>query len=307
MSRLFTLLARPLFVVVGLIALSLSFGGCTTPAPVEEEPILSEEEIAEQKRRLAEKMPRVMMIVDEKSLGTIPTAEVEAMAVKKLLENNVRVVDQDMVRANVSKDQQLLKMAGDNRGAAALGLQYGADVIIIGEAVAKPSARRIADSNLRTYQAVATLRAVRTDNSSTIASSSESSSVIDVDDASGSSKALKMAGAKSLDAIIPAMLDAWEAGGAPAGTVTHVVMTVGGVDQMWKLKAIRESLQAKTDKARNVRQKSYTAGVAVFEADSTVPVEEFAEFLVLSPPNGLKIQVLNIESGKIDLKAVAAN
>ena len=47
-------------------------------------------------------------------------------------------------RLGATPGQQLLKMAGDPRGAAALGLQFGADVVIMGEVVAKPSARRIA-------------------------------------------------------------------------------------------------------------------------------------------------------------------
>lgn len=254
------------------------------------------------------KLPRVMLLIDEKSLGTIPTAEVEAMATSMLLDRNVPVVDQDMVRANINKGQQMLKMAGDNRGAAALGLQFGAEVIIIGEAVAKPSARRIAESNLRTYQAVATLRAVRTDNSGTIASASEDASVIGLEDVSGSSKALKAAGQKSLDRIIPGLIEAWRHSGGTAGGVSlnRIALTVGGVDQVWKIKAVREQLQALGDKTQNVTQRSYTAGVAVFDLESTVPAEQLSETLVLKPPQGLKFQVLDVGPGRINLRAVSS-
>lgn len=251
-------------------------------------------------------LPRVMLLVDEKSLGTIPTAEVEAMAIQMLLDENVQVVDQDMVQSNLAKGQELLKMAGDDRGAAALGLQFGADVVIIGEVVAKPSARRISDSNLRTYQAVATLRAVRTDNSVTLASASEDASVIGLDDVVGSAKAIKTAGRKSLDRLIPGMLEAWSrSGGKQAVHRTHVILTVGGVDQMWKLKAIREQLFALNQYADNVVQRSYTSGLAVFELDALVPVEELSEAIVLRPPPDLKIQVLEVGSGNINLKVAA--
>ena len=54
-----------------------------------------------------------------------------------------------MVRSTLARGQQLLQMAGDDRGAAALGLQFGAEVVLVGEAVSKPAATRIADSNLR--------------------------------------------------------------------------------------------------------------------------------------------------------------
>ncbi|MBN1557283.1 MAG: hypothetical protein JW951_03970 [Lentisphaerae bacterium] len=44
-------------------------------------------------------------------------------------------------------------MAGNTRDSAALGLQFGADSVVNGTAVAKPAARRIAGSNLRSYEA----------------------------------------------------------------------------------------------------------------------------------------------------------
>lgn len=254
--------------------------------------------------------PKVMLLIDEKSLGTIPTAEVEAMATRLLLDQQVNVVDQDMVRANLQKAQQALKNAGDNRGAAALGQQFGADVILIGEAVAKPSARRIGDSNLRTYQAVATLRAVRTDNSSTIASASEDASVVGLDDVAGSAKALKAAGQKSLGNLIPAMLKAWNentGAGAPGeGKAIPVELTVGGVDQVWKLKALRDRLRGMPEAIQMTTQKQYSAGVALFDIKALVPSEELSEELVLNPPEGLKMQVLELTPGKINLKVSVA-
>ncbi|HOW98641.1 MAG TPA: hypothetical protein P5567_07955 [Kiritimatiellia bacterium] len=277
---------------------------CATPpqaTPEEEE----EAEIAEAVRqaKLTSQLPRVMLLVDEQSLGTIPTAEVEAMAIDMLLEENVQVVDQDMVQSNLGKGQEVMKMAGDNRGAAALGLQFGADLVVIGEVVAKPSARRISDTNLRSYQAAATLRAVRTDNSATIASASEDATVIGLDDVSGSAKAIKTAGKKSLDRLVPEMLDAWtRTGGRQQGKLNHVTVTVGGVDQMWKLKAIREQLIDLKKQTANVVQRNYTAGVAVFELDSLVPIEELSETIVLKPPEDIKFQVLEVGSGQINLK-----
>lgn len=254
---------------------------------------------------VASHLPRVMLLVDEKSLGTIPTAEVEAMAIQMLLEENVPVVDQDMIQSNLAKHQDILRMAGDNRGAATLGLQFGADVVIIGEVVAKPSARRISESNLRTYQAAATLRAIRTDNSMAMASASEDASVIGLDDVVGSAKAIKSAGRKSLDRLIPDMLSAWaRSGGRSAPKMNHVMLTVGGVDQMWKLKAVRERLNAMSGQAVNVVQRNYTSGVAIFELDALIPNEELAENLVLNPPSDIKFQVLDVGGANINIRVI---
>ncbi len=250
---------------------------------------------------MAQGGPRVMVLVDEQNLGSIATSEIETMAVAKLLEQGCRPIDQDMIRSKVKRNQQLLKSVGDNRGAAALGMEFGSDIVLVGEAVAKPSARRIADSNLRSYEAVVTLRAVRTDNAETVATASEVGTVVALDDVSGGSKALKTAGQKSLDKIVPALVGKWA---AVANGPKQITLTVGGVDQAWKLKAIRESLRGK-ESLSNVTQLSYTAGAAVFEIESKEPAETLSEALLLEPPAGLKFQVLEVSPAAIQLRAVA--
>jgi hypothetical protein len=251
-------------------------------------------------------LPRVMLIVDEKSLGTIATAEVESMAIRKLQAMNVAVVDQDMVRATLARGQQLLQMAGDNRGAAALGLQFGAEVVLVGEAVSKPAASRIADSNLRAYQAVVTLRAVRTDNAATLTAVSEDASVVALEDVGGSAKALRAAAEKSLDKLIPELAARWRPGAAQTGgeaVYAHrIELLVGGVDQLWKLKALRDNFRGRDAELRNLVQRSYAAGAAEFSADSALPAEELAEALVLRPPAGLRLQVLDVAAGRVQLR-----
>ena len=252
--------------------------------------------------------PKVMVLVDEKSLGTISTSEIEAMAVKLLGEKEVETVDQDMVQANLERVKKALKGAGDNRGAAALGREFGADVVLLGEAVVKPSARRIAESNLRAYQAAVTLRAVRTDNSVNLASASEDASVVALEDVAGSAKALKTAGRKALDALIPAMLAKWEktAGETAAKTKVNLDVTVGGMDQIWKLKATREKFKAMGKQIVSVTQQSYAQGVAVFRVVSLLPSEELAEAVVMDPPADLKMQVVEIKPGTLSLRVVEA-
>ncbi len=257
-------------------------------------------------RKAAVPLPRIMLMIDEKSLGTIPTSEVEAMGVGILTGLGYTVVDQDTVKANIKKDQQMLLMSGDTRGAKAMALQFGADVIVLGEAVAKPSARRIADTNLRAYQAIVTLRAVRTDNSATIASASETETVAALEDVSGSSQALKKAARKSFEILAPKIESAWIASGGASAEPSGqpITLTVGGVDKTWKLKAVRDSLREMSRNVSNIIQRSYTSGVAVFEVTSSLPAEELGEMLLVNPPEGIKYQILEIQSGKISIRAV---
>lgn len=258
--------------------------------------------------------PKVMVLVDEKSLGTVATSEIEALAVRLLSEKNIDTVDQDMVKANLQRVQQALRAAGDDRGAASVGREFGADVIIVGEAVAKPAARRIAESNLRAYQAAVTLRAVRTDNSVNLASASEDVSVVALDDVVGGAKALRAAGQKALDALIPAMLAKWERAApaemtraAAAASGPAIEITVGGVDPVWKLKAVRDALRERKAEVDMVTQRSYAQGVAIFRVVARKPAEELAEALVLAPPDGLRMQVVEVTPSAMTFRAVEAS
>ncbi len=285
-----------------LLLAALCGGGCAsddlsynyTPTPVTPTKVPD--------RPKATASPVVMLLVDEKNMGSIPTAEVEAAGMARLLTLGCKTVDQDMLRAGIEQRKRLLKMAGDNRGAAAVGGQFGADIVIAGTAVCKPSARRIADSNIRNYQAVVTLRSIRTDNGSILATASETSTALDVEDIRGSSKALRAAAAVCLNSLLPPTLNAWERGAAGATAITpypyHIQITVGGADQLWKVKAMREKLQAH-DATANTVQRSYTAGAVIFELDANQAAEKLAESLVLDPPKALRLQALAVESGKI--------
>ena len=253
--------------------------------------------------------PKVMVMVDEKALGSISTSEIETMAVKMLSEKGVETVDQSMVQANLERIQKALRGAGDSRAAAVMGREFGADVMLIGEAVAKPNAAKIGDSNLRSYMASASFRAVRVDNSVNIASASETATVVAMDDITGSSKALKAAGEKALKTVVPELVKKWENPNA-AGTAyekrREIEITVGGMDQIWKLKETRVRLKNMKKEVESVTQKSYAQGVAIFRVKSFLPAEELAEALVLNPPNDLKVQVVEIHETTLSLRVVEA-
>ena len=254
-------------------------------------------------------MPKVMVMVDEKALGSVSTSEIETMAVRKLADKGVETVDQSMVQANLERLQKALRGAGDNRAAAVMGREFGADVMLIGEAVSKPNAAKIGDSNLRSYMASASFRAVRVDNSVNLVSVSETATVIAMDDITGSAKALKAVGEKALGKLIPELISKWEnpeGKGTAQEKRTTIEITVGGMDQIWKLKEVRTRLKGMKKEIESVVQKSYAQGAAVFRVESFIPAEELAEELVINPPEDLKVQVVEIKPTLLNIRVVNA-
>ena len=259
-------------------------------------------------------LPKVMVMVDEKALGSISTSEVETMAVKMLGDKGVETVDKNMVQGNLDRIQKAFRGAGDSRAAAALGREFGAEAVLIGEAVAKPNAAKIGDSNLRSYAASVTIMALFAamffpDNAANVAAVSETATVVALDDINGSSRALKAAGEKALGRLIPDLISKWEkpnAKGTASGRRTPVTITVGGMDQMWKLKETRLRFKGMTKEMESVAQKSYAQGVAVFSATSLLPTEELAEAIVMNPPTDLRVQIVEIRETTISMRVVEA-
>ena len=121
------------------------------------------------------------------------------------------MIDPAVVRANVQKIQAMMSASGDDHGAAALGAQLGADIVIRGAADVRALAQKIADSRLQSYQAQVNLQAAATDNGAVLASSDASAAALALDAAGGGAKAVQSATAKALDSLLASLLPAWSA------------------------------------------------------------------------------------------------
>jgi hypothetical protein len=105
-------------------------------------------------------MPRFMVMIEERNLGTYQVNEAEKVVTEFLMSKGVEVIDAELIKTNLDRDKALQAMNSGPRTAAALGLQFGADVIITGKAIAKGSADKIKDTSFRSYQASVSLKAM---------------------------------------------------------------------------------------------------------------------------------------------------
>jgi hypothetical protein len=151
-----------------------------------------------------------MTVITEQGPGIDGSSgAIDSMAVPLLIGRKIPAVDPSMVQSNRQKIQTLLTQSGDEQGAMTVGVQFGADVVLAGRAEARCVASRIAGSNLKTYQGVVSVRAICTDDAGVLAMTTESANIIALDDASGSQKALQVAGRQALEKLIPEMMAAW--------------------------------------------------------------------------------------------------
>jgi hypothetical protein len=246
--------------------------------------------------------PRFMVMVDEKNLGAYTTAESEMVVTRYLLAQGLDIVDAEMVRTSIDRDKILQGMTSGSRAAASLGLQFGAEVIIVGKAVAKGSAEQIQNSTLRSYQAQVSLRAVRTDTAAVLGFESGSGAKVHVDDVVGGSEAIRLATEPLIAALLPKILAAWSGTAASPGQKIHLV--IGNVSQIWQVAAIKNLLRKDIRHVEGVVQRNFVSGTAIFEVTYGNDSQALAEALTMAKPAYFRLKVIGVSPGKLDMKLV---
>lgn len=249
-----------------------------------------------------EQAPRFMVLVEERNLGSYPVAEAERVIIEHLLQKGLEVVDAELMKTNLDRDKALQAMTGGARAAAALGLQFGAEVIIVGRAIAKSSAETIKDTAFRSYLGNVSLRAIRTDTAEVLAVDNHEVAKIHVDDVAGGTLAIREATLPLVVRLVPKVLGRWGDGRQDA--VHRIQLVVGNVQQLWQVAALRQLLAERVKGLKDIVQRSFVSGVAVFDARYSGEAQKLAEELTLAQPEHFRLRVLGVTPSKVDARLV---
>ncbi len=247
-------------------------------------------------------LPRFMLMIDERNMGTYSMGDTERVLTQAILDRGAEVVDSELIRTTISRDKALQSMTGSPQAAAALGLQFGADIILVGRAIAKGSAEKIKNSAFRSYSASISIKAIRTDTAEIICTDSSSLAKIHVDDVIGGSLALQAAAQQISSTIIPKLLQKYAT--ADSNTVKKIQLVVGNVTQIWQVAALKKMLRGQIRGVEEVVQRSFVTGVAVFEIHFSGSPQKLAESLTLAKQRYFKIKVHGVSSRKLDARFV---
>ncbi|WP_284151115.1 hypothetical protein [Desulfofustis limnaeus] len=248
-------------------------------------------------------LPRFMVLIDEKNMGTYSMGDSERVFVQSLVDAGADVVDNEMIRTTQNRDKAIQSLTGSPHAAAALGLEFGADIIIVGRAIAKGSADTIQNTSFRSYSAAINLKAIRTDTAEIILTDSQSAAKIHVDDITGGSEALQEAAQRSADTIVPKLLTGTLAGDGPAKIQLHI----GNVSQIWQVAAVKKLLREQVGGVDDVVQRSYISGIAIFEVYYNGSPQALAEALTLATPSYFRVKVVAVSATKLDTQLVEAD
>lgn len=256
---------------------------------------------------LAEK-PKVMVIMEEKVMGVFGTTafedvgQAESTLMQRLIAAGFNVVDPQTVKSNISRDQALRILDGDNNAAAAAGLQYGAQIVISGKAFSKNAGGKILDTQMQSLQATLQARAIRTDSAKIISSRSEQGRQVHIDEVQGGALAIKQAMERMADPLIADILAQWRS--EAYGRSREITVMITKLVSYRHLSAIKTFLEKSMQGVRAVHQRSFLAGTAELMVDYGGKSSNIADELANRKFTGFRLEPTNVTPSRVDVKAV---
>lgn len=217
--------------------------------------------------------PRVMVVFRELSDGeslsdvTMGANMSESLIMDHFRERGFPVVDAATVQRITETDQIKLILQGDDRTAALVGLQAGAEIVVSGTALHNTETRSIAGSQREIHRYQVSSRAVNTATGSLLAASA-----VTVELPFSETQARSRAADSTAASLETAILQGW----VQNSNITEILAT--GAD-FAKVRSLRSQIQSSVRGVTDVVTRDLTGSSATIEVVSETSTEEILDAL----------------------------
>lgn len=238
------------------------------------------------------KAPKVMVVIPEVHLRQrIPDPAGETEIIKKLVERRFNVVDQRQVAA-IRDREKVLTAIRNPQAAAALGAEFGADIIIIGEAFSELAGR---ERNMISSRARVEARAIQTDTARILAAEGTHGSGLDITEFVSAKAALRNAGSQWADYFIVQICQAPKPNEPTSSAVEILISNVSYA----QLKLFTDSV-AKISGVRSV-EKKLTDNVARVSVQYDGSAERLADSIAETRFGTMRVNIVGLSGNKIEI------
>jgi hypothetical protein len=252
--------------------------------------------------------PKVMVVIEEKVAGIFGTTgwetvgQAESTLAEKFLSAGFPVVDPQTVRRNIPRDKALRLLEGDEKAAALAGLQFGAQVVITGQAISKNAGGKLLGTSMQTLQATVQARAVWSDDARVIATRSAQASKAHIDELQGGVLAIHEASQEVADSLVAEVLK----GSAPAvaGGARQITLVVAGLVSYRHLAAVKHFLETGLRGVKAVTLRQFAQGTAELAVDYAGQSSLVANDLANRKFPGFRLEPINVTPNRLDVQAV---
>ncbi len=266
---------------------------------------------AESLQNLLAKMgnPRMMIMIQERNIGEnyqgagyfdVDMTAAETAMNDIFLQKGIEVVDPSVIRQKLKKRQALAALSGNVRAAAAIGHEYGAEVIVLGKAMAKV-ATGVNLYGMKSCQADVTARAINTDTGTIIATASAHAAKAHIDALTGGTMAIKAAAGQVADQLLDKILKKWR---AQYYNATGIELDVAGLENFNQLEQFKTTLKYYIRGIKNIYDRKFSGGKALLEVKMTGNARQLARELSNKDLGKIKIQVLGLTPNRLELQVV---
>jgi hypothetical protein len=240
--------------------------------------------------------PRIMIVIPEQHIRrVVPDPAGETDMIRLFTEKGFMVVDQAQVAKIRESDRVKTALRGDEKAAAAIGKQHGAEVIIIGEAFSETAEPA---HGLSICRARIEARAIETDTARILAANAKDAGGSDMVESVAGKKALRRASGLLADYIIEQILTKWGEKATTSGEVRLVISEV----KFDQLVQFEKALKTQISRVEAVHRRSFEAGVATIDVQAKIDAQQLAEKLATKTFEGFKVEVTAFTANRMDLK-----
>lgn len=243
--------------------------------------------------------PRVMVIIPEHHLTRkIPDPAGETEIIKRLLEKGFKIVDQSQVAKIRYNDQISTAIKGDTALAVKIGQQYGAEVVIIGEAFSESAGAGL--GGMMSCRARVEARAIKTDTGEILVADGKHASGLDITEAIAGKKALQKAGGELADYLAEQILAKWS---SDVTNTNSVELVINGINYS-QFTQFKSALTLSVRGVKGIHQRTFTGNRAVIEIDLKGDVQAFADELAQKDFKGFAVEVSDFSASRLELRVL---
>jgi hypothetical protein len=253
---------------------------------------------------------RILVVFQEKQMGILGTTGFEQPgAAETLLIGTLRdlgydVVDSETVHRNIVQSKGLRLLEGNDKAAAALGLQYGAEYSIVGKAISKPAGGKLYGSNLQSIHATVTARLIRNADARVLGSASGSDKQAHIDELTGGSLAIE----KAVGTITPKLISALETHAVSTSMNStmgnKLMLNISGLVSYRHLDFVMGYLENEVQGSNSVDLLSFNNGIAELSMDFESSSGDLARQIANKRFRGFRLEPTVVTDGRVDLNTV---
>jgi len=199
--------------------------------------------------------PRLMIVINESNIGDTNSRVAETEMIRVFATKNFDLVDQSQVEAVRASEQANQAIAGNAVAAAALGAQFGAELVITGRAVGSDGGKV---AGFVSGQGDIAARAIRTDTAAILTAGNEHAAKPHLNATTAGANALKEAGAKIANTMIKEIVKRWK---LESSNVVNVELVVSGVSDIALLNVFKDAIGS-IPNVKGVQERAFSGGVA---------------------------------------------